>query len=91
MMLRILSTSIRQKVGNKMAEYHIGCGAFGIYAGILNKNKNMWVSKSEVTDEVLSSAFDYLYGNKKEFIAKVDGKEYVMRIVPYKLESEVKE
>ena len=74
-----------------MGEYHVGCGAFGIYAGKLNKNKDMWVSKSEVTDEVLISAFDYLYGNKKEFIAEVDGKEYVMRIVPYKAESEVEE
>lgn len=71
-----------------MAEYHVGCGAFGIYAGRLNKKGDMWVSKSEVTDEVLSSAFDYLYYNKKEFIVKVDGKEYVMRIVPNKTESE---
>ena len=74
-----------------MAEYHVGCGAFGIYAGRLNPKGDMWVSKSEVTDEVLISAFDYLYGNKKEFIAEVDGKEYVMRIVPYKAESEDKE
>lgn len=71
-----------------MSNYHVGCGLFGIYAGILNKNKNMWVSKSEVTDEVLSSSFDYLYTNKKEIISEVDGKEYVMRIVPYKAESE---
>ncbi len=34
-----------------MAEYHVGCGLFGIYAGRLNKDKNMWVSKSDVTDE----------------------------------------
>ena len=71
-----------------MSNYHVGCGLFGIYAGILNKKGDTWVNKSDVTDEVLSSAFDYLYGNKKEFIAKVDGKEYVMRIVPYKAESE---
>ena len=72
-----------------MAEYHVGSGVAGIYAGRLNKNKNMWVSKSNVTNEVLNSAFDYLYVNKKEFIAEVDGKEYVMRIAPYKAESEV--
>jgi len=23
-----------------MASYHVGCGAFGIYAGTLNKRKN---------------------------------------------------
>ena len=72
-----------------MPEYHVGCGAFGIYAGRLNKKGDMWVSKSEVTDEVLHSAFDYLYDNKKELISEVDGKEFVMRIVPYKAESEV--
>ena len=29
-----------------MAEYHVGCGAFAIYAGTLNaKNKNLWQNK----------------------------------------------
>ena len=67
-----------------MANYHVGCGLFGIYAGRLNKNKDMWLSKSEVTNEVLSSAFEYLYTTKKEIITKVEGKKYVMRILPYK-------
>ena len=71
-----------------MTEYHVGCGFAGIYAGRLNKNKDMWVNKSDVTDEVLNCAFDYLYTNKKEVRAKVNGKEYAMRIVPYKAESE---
>lgn len=44
-----------------IAEYHVGCGAFGIYAGTLEpKNKNMWRNKSEVTDEVLCAARDYM-------------------------------
>ena len=64
-----------------MAEYHVGCGVAGIYAGRLNKYKDMWVSKSLVTDEVLGCAFDYLYTNKKEFRAKINGIEYAMRIV----------
>lgn len=34
-----------------MAEYHVGCGAFGIYAGTLNKRKDRWQNKSEVTEE----------------------------------------
>ena len=34
-----------------MAEYHVGCGVFGIYAGVLNKKKDMWQNKSEVTKE----------------------------------------
>lgn len=44
-----------------MAEYHVGCGAFGIYAGILNsKNKNLWQNKTECTDEALCAVRDYL-------------------------------
>ena len=66
-----------------MTEYHVGCGIFGIYAGRLNKKGDQWLSKSDVTEEVLNSAFDYLYTNKKEIRAKVEEKEYVMRIVPY--------
>lgn len=65
-----------------MAEYHVGCGIAGIYAGRLNKKRDMWVSKSLVTDEVLNCAFDYLYSTEKEWRAKINGVEYAMRIVP---------
>lgn len=71
-----------------MAEYHVGCGIAGIYAGTLNKKGNMWINKSLVTDEVLSCAFDYLYTNEKEYRVTIDGAEYVMRIIPME-ESEV--
>ena len=44
-----------------MPEYHVGCGAFGIYAGTLNsKNKNLWQNKTECTDEALCAVRDYL-------------------------------
>lgn len=44
-----------------MAEYHVGCGAFGIYAGTLNsRNKNMWQDKTECTDEALEAVRDYM-------------------------------
>ena len=44
-----------------MAEYHIGCGAFGIYAGTLNaKNKKLWQSKTECTDEAIDAIRDYM-------------------------------
>ena len=43
-----------------MAEYHVGCGAFEIYAGTLNKNKTMWQNKTEVTDEAISAVRDYM-------------------------------
>lgn len=65
-----------------MADYHVGCGIAGIYAGTLNKKGNMWVNKSEVTQEVLNCAFEYLYLNEKEFRATIDDKRYAMRIIP---------
>lgn len=44
-----------------MAEYHVGCGTFGIYAGTLNpKNKSMWQNKTECTDEALGAVRDYM-------------------------------
>ena len=44
-----------------MAEYHVGCGAFAIYAGTLNsRNKNLWQNKTECTDEALCAVKDYM-------------------------------
>lgn len=43
-----------------MAEYHVGCGAFAIYAGTLNKNKTMWNNKTECTDEAINAVRDYM-------------------------------
>jgi hypothetical protein len=65
-----------------MAEYHVGCGIAGIYAGTLNKKGDMWLNKSLVTNEVLNCAFDYLYSNEKEVRATINDVKYVMRIVP---------
>lgn len=45
-----------------MAEYHVGCGAFGIYAGTLMPNKELWRNKSEVTDEAINAVRDYMMG-----------------------------
>lgn len=46
-----------------MAEYHVGCGAFAIYAGTLNKSKTMWQNKTECTDEALAAVRDYMIDN----------------------------
>lgn len=44
-----------------MAEYHVGCGAFAIYAGTLNsRNKNLWQNKTECTDEAICAVRDYI-------------------------------
>jgi hypothetical protein len=65
-----------------MAEYHVGCGLAGIYAGRLKKNGYEWIEKSDVTKEVLQSALDYLYINGKVVTATVNGKKYVMSVAP---------
>ena len=44
-----------------MAEYHVGCGAFAIYAGTLNpRNRTIWQNKTECTDEALAAVRDYM-------------------------------
>lgn len=44
-----------------MAEYHVGCGMFGIYAGTLNKrNKEVWKDKTECTNEAIEAVRDYM-------------------------------
>lgn len=65
-----------------MADYHVGPGLFGIYAGTLNPKGDTWRNKSEVTREALSSAAIYLLDNKKEFRfqCRSDMKWYVMRV-----------
>ena len=56
-----------------MAEYHVGCGAFGIYAGTLNsKNKNLWQKKTECTDGALCAVRDYLV---QECLGGLNGSE----------------
>lgn len=52
-----------------MADYHVGCGLAGIYAGTLMPKKDgkpqMWRNKSDVTDEAICAVRDHLYS---EFI-----------------------
>lgn len=47
-----------------MAEYHVGCGLAGIYAGTLNpKTKDgyqTWRNKSDVTEEAISAVAQHL-------------------------------
>lgn len=47
-----------------MAEYHVGCGAFGnIYAGTMSAPRKdglqMWRNKSDVTDEAIKSVMGH--------------------------------
>lgn len=64
-----------------MAEYHVGCGAFGIYAGTLEpRNKTLWRNKSDVTHEALGAVAQYLLFSDKEFRFQFRDKWYAMRI-----------
>lgn len=47
-----------------MAEYHVGCGMAGIYAGTIKK-PGEWKTKSEVTAEALRSVAEYMVGKIK--------------------------
>lgn len=47
-----------------MAEYHVGCGAFGnIYAGTMSAPRKdglqMWRNKSDVTDEAIKAVMGH--------------------------------
>ena len=63
-----------------MNEYHIGCGAFGIYAGILNKNKTMWKNKSEVTNEALDAVAQYLLQENMVMNFDYKDKKYCLKV-----------
>ena len=49
-----------------MAEYHIGNGIAGIYAGTLDRSGKAWKSKSEVTEEAIKAVFVYLVEEMEE-------------------------
>lgn len=64
-----------------MQEYHVGCGAFAIYAGTLNKNKNLWQNKTEVTDEATSAVAQYLIQENKSMRFEYKGKKYKLCVL----------
>ena len=65
-----------------MSNYHVGCGAFAIYAGTLSKpRKNgiqLWQNKSDVTREALDSVSQYLLEQKMRVHFTYQGKHYVL-------------
>ncbi len=65
-----------------MANYHVGCGITGIYAGTLNKAGNMWVNKSDVTDEAIKAVAQYLLENKEALDFTYQGKQYRLAVNP---------
>lgn len=64
-----------------MAEYHVGCGAFGIYAGTLKPNGIEWRNKSDVTDEAISAAAQYLLQHDESMVFTYKDKQYRLGII----------
>lgn len=44
-----------------MAQYHVGCGLAGIYAGTLKKSGDEWLNKSDVTNEAINAVVQHMY------------------------------
>ena len=66
-----------------MAEYHVGCGAFGIYAGTLNsRNKNLWQNKSDVTHEAICAVAQFLLQEEKSMLFDFEGRRYRLNVKP---------
>lgn len=63
-----------------MADYHVACGLFGIYAGVL-RNEHEWKDKSDVTREAIDAVSGYLLENNKESKFSFNGKQYVLRVL----------
>lgn len=63
-----------------MAQYHVGCGNFGIYAGILKPNGEEWRNKSDVTHEAICAVAQYLLFRDKEFRFEFNGVGYALRV-----------
>ena len=63
-----------------MAEYHVGCGLAGIYAGPLKKNGYEWLNKSNVTREALSASAQYLLNKGVYYVFECGGKKYMMAV-----------
>jgi len=63
-----------------MAEYHVGCGIIGIYAGTLNKKNNMWTNKSDVTYEAINAVAQFLLEHEEAVEFNYQCKRYRLAV-----------
>lgn len=59
-----------------MAEYHVGNGLAGIYAGTLDKSGMMWRNKSDVTDEAIAAVFSWFADHMSKILELDESAEY---------------
>ena len=67
-----------------MAQYHVGCGLAAIYAGTLHKKGNMWLHKSDVTNEAFDAVAQYCLDHKKAMYFNYKGKRYRLAVTEIK-------
>ncbi len=72
-----------------MANYHVGCGITGIFAGTLNKKGDRWLNKSDVTKEAFTAVAQYCIEHNEAMNFNYHGKRYRLAVEPQ--ESEDKE
>ena len=63
--------------------YSVGCGLFGIYAGVLKPGGKKWKEKTDVTMDAMQAVAQYLLDNQKELHFALEGedKKYVLKVV----------
>lgn len=61
--------------------YSVGCGLFGIYAGILKPNGEEWKEKTDVTKDAMGAVAQHLLENKGVLKFQHEGKQYVLKVV----------
>lgn len=69
-----------------MAEYHVGCGITGIFAGTLNKKKDRWINKSDVTNEAFNAVAQYCLEHDEAMNFNYKGKRYRLAVEPQESE-----
>lgn len=62
-------------------KYSIGCGLFGIYAGVLKPNGEEWKEKTDVTKDAMGAVAQHLIDFNTEFRFTYKGKNMVMKVV----------
>lgn len=65
-------------------EYHVGCGITGIYAGVLNKKGDMWLHKSDVTEEAFHALAQYCVDHNEALEFDYNGKRYRLGVIEIK-------
>ena len=71
-----------------MANYHVGCGITGIYAGTLNKTNSLWINKSNVTDEAIGAVAQFLLEHEETLEFNYQGRHYRLAVEPQEREDE---